>query len=355
MKAIVLLCNPGARFHFGKYAADSDTALNDSDEIMHSDTLFSAIVNTYSEIYGDANELIVSFESGHITISSLNYCLKQGGEFIWFLPKPVNFNLFEIQDSIRDNKSFKGINYISKKVWENMQNPASLSDEDILILDKKFAVYANEIILPENGNKEDFIKEFFLSKIITLPKVLVRDNPERKTIYQLSVTEIADNSAIVNDLKVHYYFMLDIAEGISADMDKRISNTIQMLAYMGIGAERSTIGKIESIEEINNWKISIADADADKVCSVSLFSPQSTEMDKLLYYKTFLRGGRRLERSEDENKKFLKSVRMIQEGAIVDKSVKGNLADISPTDNKTFLRNGKALCLPVFKQWISNE
>lgn len=355
MKAIVLKCTPGSSFHFGKYAPDSDTALNDSDELMHSDSLFAALVNTYEDCFGDANEFVEVFKD-KLRISSLFYCLQHNGEYIWLLPKPVCFSLIQTKDS----KAFRNIRYISKKVWENIKEPKMLINNPQLFLSDKnvFAAYRDELI--QEGSKENIVDDLTKLKLfscITLPKVTVRADTEDQGIYQLTVTEIADNSKYVEGLKVHYYFLMDD----SMLDDKMKANTeavIKMLAYTGIGAERSTIGRIEDVEIISNWEIKGDDWDKNHDCSISLFSPTTDEeMNKMVYYKTIMRGGRRIGKTEGYERKeplFLKSIRMATEGAILTKGLQGDTKLISPEGHKNiFLRYGKPFCLPVHTQWLN--
>ncbi|MEP7372576.1 MAG: hypothetical protein ABI675_04255 [Chitinophagaceae bacterium] len=353
MKAIVLHCEPGSRFHFGKYAPDDDTALNDSDDIMHSDTLFAALINTYQEVFGDAQELVNAFDEGHLSISSLLYCLQQNDQYTWLLPKPICFNLFASDDY----KEFRDIRFISKGVWENLQLPSSLTDAKLYHYfgNTQTVLTGDEIKFPAEYNDGEKIKWLLdrvkLSRLNTLPKVKVRDTPEERGIYQLTVTEIADNSHLKIGLSVHLYFLTD-DDNLSKEIAEKFFLVINMLPYTGIGAERSTIGKIERIEVVNDWKIGLENADTDLMSSVSLFSPLQNDLAKMKYYKTIMRGGRRLGRGDDEEKRFLKSVRMISEGAILHKDCEGCLADVSPGADKTYLRNGKPLGLPVRSQWI---
>ena len=352
MKAIVLKCRPGGRFHFGKYAPDDDTALNDSDEFMRSDTLFAALVNICQDCFGEAQQMVDAFASGQIKISSLFYCLEQNQKYIWLLPKPVSFNLTETQDY----KSFRSIKFISKKVWETIINPAQLTDSSLYKrLGKKgdTIVGSDEIKFAAGEKDETLFSSIEIYKTETLPKVRVRDTFKERGIYQLTVTEIADNRQATEDLLVHYYFLAETS-GLAQNLEEQLLTTLNMLPYTGIGAERSTIGKIEGIEIIEDWKLSMKDEDAIHEATLSLLSPVTEDLNKMMYYKTILRGGRRIGRSETDEKKnqYLESVRMATEGAIVQKNISGQLADVSPQKNKSFLRNGMPLCLPVRLPWI---
>lgn len=357
MKAVVLKCEPGSHFHFGKYAPDDDTALNDSDDLMHSDTLFSALINTCQDCFGNAQDMVDAFAAGQVRISSLFYCLEQNTgsaaeRYAWLLPKPVSFNLFESADY----KSFRSIRFISKKVWETVGDPVSMLDITRYqrIGQKGMAVIAgDEIRLPEE-EKELILPQLELYKIETLPKVKVRDVPGERGIYQLTVTGIADNTQLVPGLYVHFYFLLDDA-GLNETLRENLLAVIEMLRYNGIGAERTTIGKIVDTEIVNDWKIVMEDEDPDHKATMSLLSPRRDDPNKMKCYKTIIRGGRRIGKpGADERSKpdYLKSVRMAAEGAIVQKQIAGQLADVSPGNTRSYLRNGIPLCLPVRSKWI---
>ena len=95
MNAVILKCKPFSAFHFGQVAVDADTSLNDTSEFLHSDTLFSAIINLAARVYpSEVNTLLALF--GHndvlpkVRLSSGFYCLQKGESFLYFLPKPLS-------------------------------------------------------------------------------------------------------------------------------------------------------------------------------------------------------------------------------------------------------------------------
>jgi CRISPR-associated protein Csm4 len=355
MKAIVLNCLQGSRFHFGKYAPDGDTALSDSDEILHSDTLFSALINTYQELTGDAEPLVNYFREGAIRISSLYFCLEQNGKYTWLLPKPITFNLEET----KEYKKLKSIRYLSKSVWEKLINPSQILTDN---LDYLFA-WNNYIALSKDDlkfsdsisedKKLEALKMICPINILTLPKVRVRDFEENKTTYQISVTEIANNEKWLANLKVHFYFLVDFEGEHSAEAEKMLMDAINLLVLNGIGGERNTMGALESFKIIEDWKIDMKEQSTTHAATVSLVNPASESDLSNSYYRFLLRGGRRLGRDIDStSSSSLKSVRLITEGSVLQLNTEGTLVNISPNGNAKFLRNGMPLYLPVKKQWI---
>lgn len=350
MNAIVLKCRPGSRFHFGRYAPDADTALNDTDSIMMSDTLLAAFLNMYRDLFGDAQPLVNAVASGDLNISSMYHCFYQNKQYTWLLPKPACFGLHHLGSN---NKRFKEIQYLSKGVWETLLHPGSLFEHpEIKLLHRnKVAVLASEIQASFSGSTGGYT-HIGCNHVIPLPKVLVRDNPDDKTVYQLSVTEIADNREWAPGLEVHYYFLLNQLPQANNTVVERFYQVINMIPYYGIGAERSTIGHIEGIETIENWQLRPSEPHDTYAVTASLYSPNELEMDGMLYYRTLLRGGRRLG-TNTGRASYLKTVRMIGDGAIIQKESAGCLADVSTAGDKTYLRHGRAFCLPLPKNWLT--
>lgn len=339
MKAVVLKCKAGSQFHFGNQAPDSNTALSGSSDIIHSDTLFSALVNTYNDLNPEGtNQFVEHFEKGEIKISSAFFCFEQSGKYVWFLPKPVSFELFKVVDY----KSFKRLKYLSKKVWEQLSTPEELLNSDeVVVVQGEFALMKDELELFNPGSWE-YLRVF---NSRTLPKVHVRKPTQEDSLYQLGTVEIADNSLHADGLNVNYYFLCDI-NSENKQLEEKFKTITELLAMNGIGAERSTIGKLEGCEWID-WSLEL-EAPLEK-CAVSLLSPDQHEIGELVNFKTIFRGGRKI----GANKAQLKTLRMIEEGCVVKSNIAGNVHDITPEGMTTlkFKRNGKAFLLPINKEW----
>jgi CRISPR-associated protein Csm4 len=357
MKAAILKCKSGSQFHFGRYAPDSDTALNDTSEIMHSDTLFAALVNTYNDIFNDTDDFVKCFEEGAIRVSSVFFCMEQQGKFVWFLPKPVSFDMIKADDY----KSFKHIRYISKKLWEHIDSPKELADlmnskeKKIAVLHDSFAMFKDEIelIAPD---KEDAWKRLKLYYSVNLPKVQVREPKKEGNLYQLNVTEIADNSKRAAGLNTHYYFLYEFSDAIEEDFKERFKQVLKVLAHTGIGAERSTIGQLEEIiPEEKSWET--PNGDSESHCTLSLLSPGEKDLPLLQFYRTMIRGGRAIGKKQENNQMHLQSLQMIREGAVVSREVKGKIHLINPQNSERmslpkFKRCGTVVSLPLKKSWL---
>jgi len=338
MKAVILRCTPGGMFHFGRYAPDSDTALNETSDIIHSDTLFSGLVNIYADQYGNAEDFVSCFENESVSISSAFFCLQQGSTYVWFLPKPLSFNLAEVNDT----KSFKKIRFISSGLWNAISSPQDIvGRNDVLVLQNSFALLNTEV----TSIDEETRRRFRIYNPQNLPKVQVRKPTQEGSLYQLSVIEIADTSQLIADMQAHYYFLMN--ETVEHRMKNRLKVVIELLGSQGIGGERSTIGQFEGIEFQDNW--AVPQGDSDSSCALSLCVPKDNEVPMCEYYDTLFRGGRRL----GDRGAYLKSVRMMREGSVVKTSVRGRICDIKAPNysGAPYLRYGKVFTIPMKRSW----
>lgn len=79
MKAIILKCQPEARFHLGEYTNFRDTVLHNVAEYIHSDVLFGAFFSAMAKIYPDQLDGFKQhFINKRISFSSALYCIKKG-------------------------------------------------------------------------------------------------------------------------------------------------------------------------------------------------------------------------------------------------------------------------------------
>ena len=95
-------------------------------------------------------------------------------------------------------------------------------------------------------------------------------------------------------------------------------------------------------------------APSSKYINVSLLNPKDdSELKCIEYADTIIRGGRRIGLEDALSSKLntLKIVKMIKEGAVLNKKIDGKVVDISPNGDSSFLRNGKCICLPLNTSW----
>jgi CRISPR-associated protein Csm4 len=342
MKAIILKCAPHSQFHFGQVAVDADTSLNDTSDFIHSDTLFSAIINLAAKAFPYDLDKILSLlgygvEEPTLRLSSGFYCLEHQGQYLYFLPKPLNSQL-TIE---KEHKQLKKIQFISKAVWEQKLTPDDwLKEQRSKIIQKTFVVTQQEYSdFKLTAESRIFGKE-------ALPKVAIHKDTKANSFYYQTNIQIGS----LKETGIHFYFLIDGWEKLT-ETDKSIMDIIlKMLPSEGIGGERTTgcgIFKGMAQKDFN-----LATNTPKQFVTLSLTNPNTKEEFALFnQYDIIKRGGRRLGVA-DENSvaRYLKRINMITEGSVVAKAIRGRIQDISPeeltTDDKTYLRNGIGFSLP---------
>lgn len=352
MKAVLLKCRPNAQFHFGKVALDVDTSLSDTAKILHSDTIFSALIVTINTIFpGYTKRFVKHFSEGVIKMSSGFYCVQIGQEYVYFLPKPIHYNLEKLENTNKeddcqkkmDRKFLKKVLFISKEVWEHGYTPKQWP-EKCLILQGEFVISKEEFLAKKLDQKWPWLK--FYSEN-TLPKVSVHKPTKEASLYNQTNIQIADNRGL--GLKhhplVHLYFLLD--HQLSEEDFELFQTALSVLEDTGIGGERSVgCGQIEEIC-LEDFNYTIHEA-SNMQCLLSLVNPTRADLVKLKYYNVVTRGGRKTAKDGT-----LKRVRMLSEGGIVSNDLDGQIPVI---DNKgLYLRYGKAFSIPVSQKTISND
>lgn len=347
MKAVILKTKPYSMFRLGAGSKD------DVDLIIHSDTLFSAIINMHSQVYENTDQLIELFDNDVIKISSA-FPLLADTDFknkIMFLPKP------ELDYRYSDNfKTEKKIKFISFKVLEDIiakkNNTFSFADKTkYLILNESFVCRIDEL---NSSNLAREIHPFISTDISAKTKVhssTQEDSFYHETNIQLLPIKLKDQSVIYP----HFYFLL---EGSLDNKNlEEIFTCLRLLSEEGIGGERSA-GKGHFNEIIIN-EIELPNmSELTNYFTVSLTNPNNQqEFNSFLRYEIITRGGGAVNLDDDsENYDFdtkpyrKKQVRMIAEGAFVNGNIKGRLVDISPdinTYSHKIFRNGKCFLLPI--------
>ena len=339
MKTIVLHCNPNTRFHFGKVGIDPDASLNDTSHHLHSDTLYSAIINIAASLFGDNSveleNILNAFEDGSIKLSSVFYCIENEGNRIYFLPKPAHW-----QRAVKSKfKEYNKIKFVSRGIWEQGIHPDRWETETI-VLQGQFRILKSELTDLMLASLSQF--KFF--QVETQPKVFVSKPTQEDSLYFLNSVIIADNRDFTTALKPLLYFLIDVANDAFYDSETyaHILACIRMLPTEGVGGERSSgCGLFEKITLEDDFSLTLT---SDTQATLSLYSPKDeTEMSAWNAWQTIQRGGRRT--YEHGN---LKYINMLREGSVFNATVEGNIANIAEQNGKgIYNRYGKAFCVPV--------
>lgn len=397
MNAVILKCPQPSKFRFGKVGLDVNSSLSRTETLIHSDTLFSAIVSIAATVCPDRIVEIISwFSSGEVAISSAFYCMrkkkknkdedKKEETYIYFLPKPACYELFDQTDrkqedskeqdqNTKKRKQVRKVKFVSKAVWEkgwlpedwekwNGHDPSKLLENKAYILDGKFVMTKTELeILFKKDNKPYQATEkhkIFADKI--RPRITDQVRRPENNYYFQSELHLLEHELF----ETHWYFLL------KADTEQRekLKIILQILADTGIGGRISLgCGQLKGVEiQSKSFEVNPEIAHSEFVANISLLSPASKEeIPNLKTYTTITRGGRRVgggEEDPDEEQinhngeqipNILKRLKMLEEGAIIHQSVVGKVQDISPKADKSFLRYGKAFQIPIHQSILTYE
>lgn len=357
MNAIILKCPTNGRFHFGVTAPDNDSALSNTSECFHSDTLFSALVVTCNKVFPRKVSVLIDYlQSGAVKISSGNYCLdifehKTFKKRLYFLPKPSHFGLLGRNHA--DRKTFKSVRYISKTIWEKGLHPKDWDSN--YIIDKKFLVHPEDLLVEEVKKMKGLYSKN------TEPKIADHARKKEDNIY-FQTDLLLKTSKLKNRLyQPHFYFLIDYGEE-QGDIVKLMNFLISIIPDEGLGGAISTgCGRILTTEEVKDWVINFQEVEkispTHKVSLslIALCDKKPEELEDFLYGDPIVRGGRVIgkgidKESNEEKLIKLKRIRMIREGALIKEKVVGRIAELY--EHQPFLRYGMAFPLPIHENFV---
>ncbi len=338
MEAIILRVRNKTRFKFGTVGID-ETSINRTSAYFHSDTLFSALVNSYFQVSDNTDEFVEKLTlKNDAVISSGCFCLEKNEKYIFFLHKPISLNLLLNDDT--QYKLFKDILFVSKKIWELGISPDQMLDKSICtIIGNKFICLNEELF--ELDIRPKSLEGFQPYSIQILPKVTIHTIKSTERLYFQASVELNQLQSL--GLHTHYYFLLEDNNEIIND------GLLELLCTNGIGGELNIgCGKIEDFIRV---KMSFEIPSSEYLASTSLIFPENLdEVKNLKYYQIISRGGRKL----GNGKGWLNQVRGFREGCLVRNSINkiGCCPEISTFDNNYF-RYGKGFLVPISSTWLS--
>ena len=334
------------RFHLGK------NHLEDTHEIIHADTLFSAWVNTFSLLYppSELKAFIQMFDAGQLRISSAFHCLQYGKEdYLFFLPKPIVYQTFP--PSLQ--KSWKAIKFISSSLWQRKHLAENLGKTT---LGGTHALTEEERTIAgldaQYLRKEDSIAYIKPVKEALYPKVQVHTDTQEGVFYHQANIQLQQIETEQGNRSFHFYFLMDHDLNLEEDGGKisyqKLKASLRLLADEGIGGERSVgCGTIEEICFYPGEKLGIPfqENQIGPWCSLAPIIPKTGEFASVDQSEFLIRGGGTVGRG-GERERHRSQVRMIAEGALLSKPITGRLVDISPDRDGSILRNGLNFSLP---------
>jgi CRISPR type III-A-associated RAMP protein Csm4 len=352
MQTALLRCPPNAAFHFGKFSAYDDTALNDTATHLPSDTLFGALVTVFNDkvqTESHTTDAFVSlFRDGHIRLSSGFLCLENDNRFLFFLPKLATTDMAAGSENI-NHKQLKKVAYTSADIWEQNITPDRWAAECIVLgglyvcTKQSLAMLLGVTIanIPKGWNEN-----LKLTQLHTRAHVSVRSEDDATRLYYTTNLWLTDLRWL--GVQSHLYFLYEFNNQIDDTWKALFETTLRLLAGSGVGGERSVgCATFEAVELNNKFQYHCPNPSA--FGSVSLWIPTTDDNLNDARYQTEMRGGRWISSTDNYR---LKQVRAIREGAVTDYKPAGCLADIAPDNNTMgvpFLRSGIPFVLGVRK------
>lgn len=278
----------------------------ESDEYIHSDTLFSAICNCFRLIYGkeDLENLLKLYldRKPPFILSSAFPFVKD----ILLLPMPKSFKF------PKEKENFNKVEFIGHKIFEKIINGEDISEW----LEEENLCQEDRVLLPYPRKNKDPIQIWEVHSEV--PHVVI----DRKT----------NASNIFYSSEVHYlsgcglFFLIDWK---TEEYKDKVMKTIKLLGEEGIGGKRSSgkgLFKLEESELVIEFP-----AEAEYFLTLSLYYPLKEEVQivKEGWYELIKRGGWIY--SLDSQTLRRKSIRMFLEGSVFpDIGNKGELKDVTP-------------------------
>jgi CRISPR-associated protein Csm4 len=330
MQVCLLKSKKDARFHFGEslYAGAKEeyNNLQTVSHFLHADTLFSAIVSAWALTNPETVEdFIVICKRGDFKISSAFYCVETKQKTVFFLPKPVSLNLFHFNEP----EKLKQIQMISTGIWEKGLLPHDWFDT------KKCTLLQNQTIV---ALAEEIDQDMLLYDVVTAPKTKVRAPETKENFYFQTDLHLLGNKQNA----VHWYFLIE--KPLEGALEKHLIAALQTLTNLGIGGNRSSgCGSLQGFE-FKNFSLNMSNTLYR--AGISQVIPNENELTDHCFYLTMKRGGRCL-----EYEKKLPTVQVLQEGAVFDKEIKGQV--ISLNENPPILRYGMNVTLPLHNNFVN--
>lgn len=295
-----IVLKPRSPLHIG----NKEGIYNTTEQLIHSDTLFSGIINCYSMLFGkeETESLVDSFCKGEVPfrISSAMPCRKG----IYFVYKPLSLDLEEKLQT-GDYKKVKKVRFIPEETLLNGFEPG------------KYQI-AGQFLIP--GDKiPDGSPECFINK--ELARIDVDRVTHATSIFYYSQCVYGDDTGL--------WFYLKVPEKES----KNVLAAIKLLCDEGIGGERSIgLGSFEpDILETGETEC----PGCGSFVNVSIYSPgNQEELSALMDYEIVERAGYIYSVFDNKNAKR-KKMKALLEGATFRDMVEGRVVDVTPEGFKS--------------------
>lgn len=301
MDAYIFKLNFIAPVHFG----DTGIDLENVQETVNSDTLFSALINAISANLSRnvADKFVNDFlqDPPFLFTSLFPYF-----ENTYFLPKPLDDSFLDENLKQEFGKELKKIAWLKKEDFLNWILNKNLTKEKL-----------NEIKQYQSEVKELSLKEI-------RPRVTIDRITNQTTIYHCGYTYFKKNAGLYGlvAFKNNDYF-------------DKFKVAINLLGQTGLGGEKTYgCGLFESeLLKIDEVFKEILNAKTQKITLLSLYHPtenEFTKLDRILDSYNFIRKKGWITSGRLALPLKRKSVGFITEGSVLKDAVSGTLVDVTP-------------------------
>jgi CRISPR-associated protein Csm4 len=345
--------------HIGTVRADYDK----SEKMIHSDTLYSAIIWAWNVLGIEIPELLD--ESGNpkddlgFTISSLfpYYQGKESGSKpIYFFPKPIGTLT---TDKSKHHKKVKSIRYLDIAALKECFNGEPFLYDAITEEDKGDV---KSILTAETSNIGGFkLRNGILSKDDKLPKSSFIVSEVYPRVYVPRYGEVDKKTGEAKDTEIYYIERLFfkeksglycLAQFDNDTIKQKVIAALRFLADEGLGTDKHVGNGLFELECEDFTGFEDLKIESNHAVSLSLFCPENKEQLKGMLgeqsaFDTMKRGGWITEEGYLTYRK--KSVYMFTEGSIfkTDDKPKGKTVDLKP-ENK-YLPSEKPVTHPIYR------
>ncbi len=319
------------------HISDSSAEYTFSERIIHSDTIYAAIMQVIA-LFGKQPDI------SDFAISSLFPCFildEKNKNFEFFFP--VLKLPKKIDENTRDIKKLKKIKYLSKELFEKQINgDVELFNSDEILAAKEFGLNKNSNLFHDEKTGKIDEKKASLFYSEEVPRVMVpRQEGNSEPFYFEKLY-----------LNTNYWSLYLLATG---NIEK-LENYLNILGEFGIGSDKTYgYGRFELIATKIPINFKLPDNNSH-FANLSLFIPEdniSYDLDQSFFTIT-KRGGYITTYPYTTYRK--KSVYFFEEGSLIklnrkpDNFVAGKLVDVTPEiiqNEHTVLRCGKSIFIPV--------
>ncbi|NJM69636.1 MAG: type III-A CRISPR-associated RAMP protein Csm4 [Scytonema sp. RU_4_4] len=359
------------RLNFGQSGAhfgELGIGIEETSERVHSDTLFSALITVYAQLFGskEVTRLLEQFKEqpGHppFRLSSTFLYQQDADNIIDYLPKPLQFPCGYPSDDLEFFKTYKNLKHLPVEVWRRWYQGDGFTSSGI-DSDRYQLIQKTQDKPRSNGMRYEagiFSYSDGFKKVL-YPKIGVDRITRGTNLYHTGFVQFNYEQRRQSGL----YFLIQFPQA-NENLEANLKLVLRFLGDEGLGGERTSgAGQFQEkwfdfSKLTETWQKVLTSPPLTHYALISLFweSPLSEnllEIDGSLKkdssYELQRRGG--WISSPSGRQLMRKSIQMFTEGSVFPSQPIGQLADVTPDEFKQYrnthkiYRSGVSLSLPI--------